>query len=79
VEESKSFFEKLNEEIADKIGKPDIPEVIKNGEVVSNAEWCKEHVTYIDTDATEEDLEKWKKTNEELQKFEEEEKQTDEE
>jgi len=60
VEESKSFFEKLNEEIADKIGKPDIPEVIKNGEVVSNAEWCKEHVTYIE-------------------KFEEEEKQTDEE
>jgi len=55
------------------MGNADV-EVIKNGEVASNAEWCKEHVTVID-----ENDDKWKNTSEELQKIEKEEKQSDEE
>jgi len=39
-------------------------------DVVTNTEWCKKNVTYIDV--PEKDEEKWKNTNEELQKIEEE-------
>lgn len=68
--ESKEFFENLNDEIADKIGVPPVPdietiEVIKNGEVTARR-----------SDSIH--GEKWKNTNEELQKIDEEKKSDEE-
>lgn len=48
--------------------------VIKNGEEVSDEKWKSEHVTVIDVnkEVTADEIDKWKNTNEELQKIEDE-------
>lgn len=56
-------------------------QVIKNDEEISDEEWKTEHVTLvnINKEVTDDELEKWKKTNEELQKQDEKESTTEEE